>query len=113
MQVMPREKLALIDPSGSGKTTILRILMTLEHIDCSQIQIDGEHLHRIERSGQLLPAAASGCPGGLRGSGFEPIGQFRTRGYLYPRCFSILDAFSTRLDAIWSRSIDCVDLPKA
>ncbi|MGO7624383.1 ATP-binding cassette domain-containing protein, partial [Rhizobium ruizarguesonis] len=30
MNVMPGDKLALIWPSGSGKTTILRILMTLE-----------------------------------------------------------------------------------
>ncbi|MGO8241866.1 ATP-binding cassette domain-containing protein, partial [Rhizobium ruizarguesonis] len=32
MSVMPGEKLALIGPAGSGKTTILRILMARETI---------------------------------------------------------------------------------
>ena len=33
LEVKDGEKLALIGTSGSGKTTILRILMTLEKID--------------------------------------------------------------------------------
>jgi len=56
MQVMPKEKLALIGPSGSGKTTILRILMTLEHIDDGHIEVDGEHLYHMQRSGGLVAA---------------------------------------------------------
>ncbi|BAB53295.1 ectoine/hydroxyectoine ABC transporter ATP-binding protein EhuA [Mesorhizobium japonicum] len=43
-------------PLGSGKTTILRILMTLERIDGGHIQIEGEQLYHMERNGQLLPA---------------------------------------------------------
>ncbi len=51
------EKLALNGPSGSGKTTILRILMTLESIDGGHIQVDGEQLYHMRRSGgELAPA---------------------------------------------------------
>lgn len=42
--VAPGEKLALIGKSGSGKTTILRILMTLETIDDGHIRVDGDEL---------------------------------------------------------------------
>lgn len=57
MQVMPGEKLALIGPSGSGKTTILRILMTLEQIDGGHIEIEGEQLYHMPKSGGgLVPA---------------------------------------------------------
>jgi polar amino acid transport system ATP-binding protein len=56
MEVMPGEKLALIGPSGSGKTTILRILMTLETISDGFIQVDGEHLYHMKKSGNLVPA---------------------------------------------------------
>ncbi len=57
MKVMPGEKLALIDPSGSGKTTILRILMTLEGIDDGHIRIDGEELYHMPKNGTLVPAS--------------------------------------------------------
>ncbi|MER9664767.1 ectoine/hydroxyectoine ABC transporter ATP-binding protein EhuA [Mesorhizobium sp. M0159] len=42
--VSPGEKLALIGASGSGKTTILRILMTLEKIEGGSVSIDGSPL---------------------------------------------------------------------
>ncbi len=44
LHVHSGEKLALIVPSGSGKTTILRILMTLETIDMGHVVIDGDYL---------------------------------------------------------------------
>ncbi|RWM65120.1 MAG: ectoine/hydroxyectoine ABC transporter ATP-binding protein EhuA [Mesorhizobium sp.] len=60
------EKLALIGSSGSGKTTILRILMTLESIEGGSVNVNGralmdpdiarlparqveEHLHKMRR----------------------------------------------------------------
>ncbi|RWF89925.1 MAG: ectoine/hydroxyectoine ABC transporter ATP-binding protein EhuA [Mesorhizobium sp.] len=66
-QVAPGEKLALIGASGSGKTTILRILMTLEIIEGGSVTIEGqpfltpdlaalpprrreEHLHKMRRN---------------------------------------------------------------
>ncbi|MGX5845104.1 ectoine/hydroxyectoine ABC transporter ATP-binding protein EhuA [Mesorhizobium sp. ArgA1] len=42
--VSPGEKLALIGASGSGKTTILRILMTLEEIEGGSVTIGGSPL---------------------------------------------------------------------
>lgn len=42
--VSPGEKLALIGASGSGKTTILRILMTLEEIEGGSVAIQGSPL---------------------------------------------------------------------
>jgi polar amino acid transport system ATP-binding protein len=56
MEVMPGEKLALIGPSGSGKTTILRILMTLETISDGFIEVDGEQLYHMKKTGGLVPA---------------------------------------------------------
>ena len=56
MDVMPGEKLALIDPSGSGKTTILRILMTLESISGGHIEVDGEQLYHMPKNGSLVEA---------------------------------------------------------
>ncbi|MCK1456773.1 ectoine/hydroxyectoine ABC transporter ATP-binding protein EhuA [Bradyrhizobium sp. 35] len=42
--VSPGEKLALIGASGSGKTTILRILMTLEKIESGSVLVGGRPL---------------------------------------------------------------------
>ena len=57
-EVEPGEKLALIGPSGSDKTTILRILMTLETIDAGHIKVDGEHLWHMQRNGGLVAESA-------------------------------------------------------
>ncbi|MER9337949.1 ectoine/hydroxyectoine ABC transporter ATP-binding protein EhuA [Mesorhizobium sp. M0293] len=46
LSVSPGEKLALIGGSGSGKTTILRILMTLEKIQGGSVSINGSPLWR-------------------------------------------------------------------
>ncbi|HSL84497.1 MAG TPA: ectoine/hydroxyectoine ABC transporter ATP-binding protein EhuA [Thermoanaerobaculia bacterium] len=55
---VPRgEKLAVIGGSGSGKSTILRILMTLEGIDGGRVEIDGDSVFTEERDGREAPAS--------------------------------------------------------
>lgn len=49
-KVTSGEKLALIGASGSGKTTILRILMTLEKIEEGRVLVDGGPLWSPETS---------------------------------------------------------------
>ena len=44
LDVAANEKVAIIGPSGSSKTTVLRMLMTLETIDSGLISIDGDPL---------------------------------------------------------------------
>ncbi|TGW04768.1 amino acid ABC transporter ATP-binding protein, partial [Mesorhizobium sp. M2D.F.Ca.ET.145.01.1.1] len=43
--------------SGSGKTTVLRMLMTLEHINGGVIWVDGEPLTHTQKNGQIVPAS--------------------------------------------------------
>ncbi len=50
------EKVVLIGASGSGKSTVLRILMTLEGIQGGEVYIDGERLWHQGRDGHLRPA---------------------------------------------------------
>jgi polar amino acid transport system ATP-binding protein len=50
------EKIAIIGASGSGKSTILRILMTLTEPDGGRVEIDGESLWSMERNGAEVRA---------------------------------------------------------
>ena len=50
------EKVAIIGSSGSGKTTILRILMTLVKPDSGRVFVDGRPLWHREVAGRDLPA---------------------------------------------------------
>jgi polar amino acid transport system ATP-binding protein len=56
LDVAANEKVAIIGPSGSGKTTVLRMLMTLERIDGGVIEVDGEPLTHMQKSGELVEA---------------------------------------------------------
>jgi polar amino acid transport system ATP-binding protein len=47
------QRLAIIGPSGTGKTTLLRLVMTLERPDAGTIEIDGELLGP-KRVGRLV-----------------------------------------------------------
>ena len=51
-----REKVAVIGASGSGKTTILRMLIGLDRPDAGTIEIDGEYLWHERRNGELVSA---------------------------------------------------------
>lgn len=55
--VAPSQHLALIGLSGSGKTTILRILMTLEDITAGDVLIDGTSINFEDKHGMLVPAS--------------------------------------------------------
>jgi polar amino acid transport system ATP-binding protein len=57
LEVARGERLAIIGGSGSGKSTILRILMTLERIDGGRVEIDGEPVFTEERDGREVPAS--------------------------------------------------------
>ncbi|GIT25928.1 MAG: hypothetical protein CM1200mP41_19720 [Gammaproteobacteria bacterium] len=51
LTVQPREKDRTDRPKGSGKTTILRILMTLENIQGGTVQVEGKQLWHEENNG--------------------------------------------------------------
>jgi sulfate transport system ATP-binding protein len=51
-EVKPGELLALLGPSGGGKSTVLRMIAGLETADAGEVWLDGErvdHLHARER----------------------------------------------------------------
>src|SRR5690625_4949708 len=56
LEIKPAEKVAVIGPSGSGQTTIIRMLMTLEQPTSGKIIDDGNYLWHMERNGKLVPA---------------------------------------------------------
>ena len=56
LEVKDGEKLALIGRSGSGKTTILRILMTLETIDSGFVSVNNEYLWHEKINDKVVPA---------------------------------------------------------
>lgn len=56
LDVFPSQKVALIGASGSGKSTILRILMTLEGIDAGTVEIDGELVWSATQDGRATPS---------------------------------------------------------
>ncbi len=56
-EVAKGEKVTIIGSSGSGKSTVLRILMTLETINDGLIYVAGKPLWHEERNGQIVPAS--------------------------------------------------------
>ena len=59
LDVEANEMVSIIGPSGAGKTSVLRMLMTLEEIDEGVIYVDGQPLTHMERGGALVKANAA------------------------------------------------------
>ena len=57
LDVKTNEMVGIIGTSGSGKTTVLRMLMTLELIDEGVIYLEGEPLTHMEKDGKLVRAS--------------------------------------------------------
>ena len=47
--IKPGQKVALVGPTGSGKTTIVNLLMRFYDVDAGQILIDGVDIRKIKR----------------------------------------------------------------
>lgn len=60
------ERVTLIGPTGAGKTTILRLLMTMLRPDSGTISVHGEYLFHERRGGGLVPATEAHIRG-MRG----------------------------------------------
>lgn len=57
LSVAPGEIVTLMGASGSGKSTALRILMTLERIQAGTVTLDDELLWHETRNGKRVPAS--------------------------------------------------------
>ena len=57
LDVKTNEMVGIIGTSGSGKTTVLRMLMTLELIDEGVIYLEGKPLTHMEKDGRLVRAS--------------------------------------------------------
>ena len=51
------ETICILGPSGIGKTTILRILMTLETIDDGFVSVNNEYLWHEKNAGKIVNAS--------------------------------------------------------
>lgn len=51
LSVKPGEKVAIVGPTGCGKTTFINLLMRFYDIDSGRIQVDGVNIYRVNRSG--------------------------------------------------------------
>lgn len=47
LNIKPKEKIALIGPSGAGKTTIIKLLLRLHNLSKGQILIDGQDVKSV------------------------------------------------------------------
>ncbi len=59
LDVQANEMVSIIGPPGAGKTSVLRMLMTLEEIDDGVIYVDSQPLTHMERDGALVKANAA------------------------------------------------------
>ena len=49
LQVQPGQRVALVGPTGCGKTTVINLLMRFYDVDKGSIQVDGTDIRRITR----------------------------------------------------------------
>lgn len=50
LQVKPGQKVAIVGPTGAGKTTLVNLLMRFYDADAGDIRIDGSSIYRMRRS---------------------------------------------------------------
>jgi ABC-type multidrug transport system fused ATPase/permease subunit len=50
MQIAPHEKIALVGPSGAGKTTITKLLLRFHDVESGVISIDGQNIARVTQN---------------------------------------------------------------
>ena len=48
-QVKPGQKIAIVGPTGAGKTTIVKLLMRFYHLNSGKIKVDGVDLENIKK----------------------------------------------------------------
>lgn len=56
LDISPGDKIAIIGPSESRKTTIIRMLMTLEEPTSGDIIVNGNNLWKMKRKGKMVKA---------------------------------------------------------
>ncbi|MFH1366648.1 MAG: ABC transporter ATP-binding protein [Patescibacteria group bacterium] len=49
LEVKPRERLAIVGPSGAGKTTLIKLLLRLHEVTAGQILIDNQNISRVSQ----------------------------------------------------------------
>ena len=47
--VQPGQKIAIVGPTGAGKTTLVNLLMRFYEINAGEIKIDGTSIHDLTR----------------------------------------------------------------